>query len=462
MTDPENILQLGIEAVKDGNKEEARNLFRTLTHQTPDNAQGWLWLAGVAESREERKGSLERVLDLDPKNVVALKSLQRIQEEERATRQQPDTSSAATPPSAPAPSPEPAPSAETPPPQDERDMGMDESDPFSELDSLSDIFSEDPHAVGRETPPAKEETTTASASREKQIIPRSSWSKGYGDSHKKKGDERPMKKPATRGLLPIAVGVVAIVLVGLLVWRFVLPMFLGGEDVAQQPPPQPTAQDAGTGTQPDTGEGQPGDQGEPADQAETAPAPTNTAPPAGAGGGEPAPDQPVPATAATATPETPRPVNAGGNGTTADPAAASPTLLPPNTPIESNGWLYDFQNQRLATAFPGNIGNVQPQGRFVHVLLMVVNRTGQDQPLPPDFVVLKDAQGRVYQPLPEVSNAFVIRGVNADVGHQDVIPANGLTTSVALIFDVALDASNLVLFAPGHPSEGWMVLERVQ
>jgi hypothetical protein len=459
MTDPESILQLGIEAVKDGNKEEARNLFRTLTRQTPENVQGWLWLAGVAENRDERKGSLERVLDLDPQNVVALKSLQVLQEDERATRQQPDTPVAA-PPSAPAvPPSEPAPSPASSAVGDERETGMDESDPFSELDSLSDVFSEDPHAVGREAPPPKETTAaTASASREKQVIPRSSWSRGYGDSHKKKGDERPMEKPATRGLLPIVVGVVAIVVVGLLVWRFVLPMFLGGEDVAQQPAPQPTAQDAGTGTQPDTDEGQPGDQDEPADQAETAPAPT----PAEAGGGETVPDQPAPAAPATATPETPRPVNGGSDGTTPDPAAANPTLLPPNAPIESNGWLYDFQNQRLATAFPGNIGNFQPQGRFVHVLLMVVNRTGQDQPLPPDFVVLKDAQGRVYSPLPEVSSAFVIRGVNADVGHQDVIPANGLTTSVALIFDVALDASNLVLFAPSHPSEGWLVLERVQ
>lgn len=50
MADSDSILQLGIEAARDGNREEARNLFRLLTRQDPSNAQAWLWLAGVAET----------------------------------------------------------------------------------------------------------------------------------------------------------------------------------------------------------------------------------------------------------------------------------------------------------------------------------------------------------------------------------------------------------------------------
>ena len=49
MAESDTILQLGIEAAREGNREEARNLFGLLTRQEPDNAQAWLWLAGVAE-----------------------------------------------------------------------------------------------------------------------------------------------------------------------------------------------------------------------------------------------------------------------------------------------------------------------------------------------------------------------------------------------------------------------------
>ena len=48
MAESDTILQLGIEAAREGNRDEARNLFSLLTRQEPDNVQAWLWLAGVA------------------------------------------------------------------------------------------------------------------------------------------------------------------------------------------------------------------------------------------------------------------------------------------------------------------------------------------------------------------------------------------------------------------------------
>ena len=50
MAESDTILQLGIEAAREGNREEARNLFGLLTRQEPDNAQAWLWLAGVVDA----------------------------------------------------------------------------------------------------------------------------------------------------------------------------------------------------------------------------------------------------------------------------------------------------------------------------------------------------------------------------------------------------------------------------
>ena len=54
MADTESILQLGIDAARAGQKEEARDLFRLLTREKPDDPQAWLWLAGVSDDRAEK------------------------------------------------------------------------------------------------------------------------------------------------------------------------------------------------------------------------------------------------------------------------------------------------------------------------------------------------------------------------------------------------------------------------
>src|ERR671927_2043975 len=76
MAESDTILQLGIDAAREGNREEARNLFGLLTRQEPNNAQAWLWLAGVAEGPEQRRAALESVVELDPTNEMAVKGLQ--------------------------------------------------------------------------------------------------------------------------------------------------------------------------------------------------------------------------------------------------------------------------------------------------------------------------------------------------------------------------------------------------
>lgn len=75
MADTESILQLGIEAARAGDKGEARELFRLVTREDPQNPQGWLWLAGVAEDRDEKRAALERVVELNPDNELARKGL---------------------------------------------------------------------------------------------------------------------------------------------------------------------------------------------------------------------------------------------------------------------------------------------------------------------------------------------------------------------------------------------------
>jgi hypothetical protein len=121
MAESDTILQLGIEAAREGNREEARNLFGLLTRQEPDNLQAWLWLAGVADGPEERRAALERVLELDPTNEMAVKGLQAMGVSPTAKLDEAAIGAAAAassspppPPPAPAP-PEPSGDAETPP-----------------------------------------------------------------------------------------------------------------------------------------------------------------------------------------------------------------------------------------------------------------------------------------------------------------------------------------------------------
>ncbi len=458
-TDPDSILQLGIEAAKDGNKEEARNLFRLLTREDAQNTQAWLWLAGVAESQEERQAALERVVELDPTNEMALKSLQALQEETEGPHSTgAESSPAAPPPPDETPIPEPEPPAQT---SRERYEEMDFEDPFAELDSLSDVFSEEPQAVKRDPPPGSSSTSDSSSRRDSTFDRSSSYSKGDKGSNMSKKTGGLGLAGAGNPIRIIALALFSLVLIVVFV-IFIWPVLFGGKkDVAnnqptQPAPTQPAAQPGGdTGAQPggDTGAQPGGDTG---------------AQPGGDTGTNLTPPTPMPGP--TATPETPQVVppeqitgNPPAQSAPIDTTNANPQPITPNTPLESNGWLYDF-NQGICAPFScaavwnGNIGTYQPQGRFVHVLVMVENRTGNPQPLPPTFLVLKDAQGRSYNPLPQVSQAYVIPGQNADVSHADQIPNDGIARSVALIFDVANDANNLILFAPSRPDQGWQVL----
>jgi hypothetical protein len=200
-------------------------------------------------------------------------------------------------------------------------------------------------------------------------------------------------------------------------------------------------------------------------------------PGAGAAGGVVTATEELPSTSAptstealTSTPElTPTAeVTPGGPPPTQAPpptdaslAAANPQPVPVGGTLESNGWSYSYPNATYAAAVGSQVGSYTANGSWVLVLVHVANNTGTDQPIPPDFFVLKDAQGRVYHAQPQVSSAYVVRGVNADISMEDSVPANGLPTSMPLLFDVPHGATNLVLFASSNPGQGWPVLDSV-
>jgi twitching motility two-component system response regulator PilG len=69
------LLQAGMAAAKASDKAGARGFLRRLTEQEPDDEQGWLWLAGVAESAEQAIQALQQVLRINPKNGRALSGI---------------------------------------------------------------------------------------------------------------------------------------------------------------------------------------------------------------------------------------------------------------------------------------------------------------------------------------------------------------------------------------------------
>lgn len=440
MAESDTILQLGIEAAREGNREEARNLFGLLTRQDPTNVQAWLWLAGVADGPDQRRVALEHVVELDPTNEMALKGLQAmgVKPTSRLADDVAPTIAASAVPPPPAPA---APARELT--DEERyaaelDSAFDDYDalPKAEVpmrDPVGDADSLDAAAYGD-----RPRATPRGSARERSAARRGSTPVRSGGD-----DDYDLAAPPRRGPSRMVLGLLGLivgVLLCVLLWPVVAPFIGRGSDTAGSATAE-AATAAAQAAQPTIG----------LPTAESSPIAgtngvTNTEPLSTtvpiASNGEPTP---APATQ-------PPP-----------PASANPNLqaVPIGAQLEANGWAYTYPSANYAVVLGKQIGNFTAQGAYVHVLMVVSNNSGTSQPLPASFFALKDAQGNVYNAQPQVSSALVQRGINADVGMEDAVPANGLPTSVYLVFDVTSGAQNLTLFAAGKNDQGWLVLSAV-
>jgi len=442
MADSEAILQLGIEAAREGNREKARDLFGLLTRQEPDSAQAWLWLAGVTEGPEQRRAALERAYELDPTNEMALKGLQAIGVNPTAKLDEADIISA------------PATVAAA---QPGRPM-TDEERYAAELDSAFDDYdtvprSETPRRDVDETADtiggavaADRATSSVRTARERSAARRASTPIHSDD------DDEMRVAPASRpnNLLWLLVGLIALLLVGWLAYRFLFTR--GGGDTTAGNPTSVAATvvagGAGTGqegTPVPTTEGQSGGTGVLTGTASITPTTTLTDT-AGI----------TPTTTLTdtagATPPAPPPAQGQVPAPVANPNAQPVSV---GTQLDANGWIFTYPDASYVLVRGKQIGSFTAQGTYLHVLVWVGNNTGTAQPLPAGFFALKDAQGTVYVGQPQVSSAAIQRGVNADASMEDAIPANGTLTSVYLVFDVPPGAQGLFLFAAGKSDQGW-------
>ena len=488
MAEPESILQLGIEAAREGRKEEARQLFRLLTRQEPNNAQGWLWLAGVAENREERQNALEQVLIFEPTNEMALKGLHALgvqpsPEKNVPTASAPPTLTKNVAPSAPPPPPV------APPASFDIDPFGDE-DPFAELNNLSETMAADTSGPVRRTDLTAESSSTdttsasskatsgsasgsrradssaSSAASSRRAEPNRAASSRRAEPSRPASSRRPADDEYESSSSPSPFMGLILFLVGLgliaLLVAFLFPGLFEPQPIVRvnlvQTAAARTAQAALTATNGTLGGG-----------IERTPEPGLPATTAVAGLPATTAVAGLPATTAVAGLPVATPAPGASNVPPAQPTAvpadvrnASPAIVSANTPLQSAGWIYDFNQPTYAAAIIGNLGQYSPKnGHFIVVLAFAINNTGTPQAIPGNFFVLKDAQGRIWEGRPEVSAAYTVPGQNADLAQTSPLPPDGITYSVPIVFDVAPDATDLVFFARSNPSQGWLVLRSV-
>ncbi len=501
MAESDAILQLGIEAAREGNREEARNLFSLLTRQEPSNVQGWLWLAGVADGPDERRAALERVVQLDPTNEMAIRGLQAMGvNPSDIARTTPSTPTVAT--EAPVITPVPTAAdrrndlyeeydaraaaereearreearreearqdeARTVEPAPVASPYEEEDDFYSDLDSAYTEYDQVEKVAG----PARDRELTEEEIRDRERMAAAASSRGFAArqaaaaNRTERTEQDDMyddydDRPARRGPSPLLLGIVGLILLillGFLVWNFLSGR---GDNVVQGGATAVTGAANGAGTAVAGG----------ANAIGTVTTPDGT--PildSGAGvitgtdtvsGTVPADGSTPPADGTTP----PADGQAGGNVDDATLAQSAPAPQAIGTQLSANNWTYTFPGVcgvSCAAVLGNQVGGQTAQGQYVVVLTFVGNNTGTDQPLPADFFVLKDDQGRVYAPVAEVSNAYAQPGVNADIALSSPVVANGAYTSIPLVFDVPSGATNLTFFARSNTAQGFQVLNAV-
>lgn len=80
----EELMQLGIQAARQGNRQNARMIFQQVLATDKQNERAWLWMAAVAETQADRINYLKTVLKINPNNTRANRELNQLRKK-RAT-----------------------------------------------------------------------------------------------------------------------------------------------------------------------------------------------------------------------------------------------------------------------------------------------------------------------------------------------------------------------------------------
>ncbi|NWF70240.1 MAG: PD40 domain-containing protein [Chloroflexi bacterium] len=84
--DARQLLRDGIEAAREGERQKARELFEKVVELEENNEKGWMWLASVMDTDEEKRICLTNVLQINPDNERAQKELAKIEARLKMTK----------------------------------------------------------------------------------------------------------------------------------------------------------------------------------------------------------------------------------------------------------------------------------------------------------------------------------------------------------------------------------------
>ncbi len=84
----EELLQLGIQAARQGNKKNARMIFQQVLATDTKNERAWMWMAALAETPAERINYLKTVLKINPKNARAQRELSQFHKKRASSNSQ--------------------------------------------------------------------------------------------------------------------------------------------------------------------------------------------------------------------------------------------------------------------------------------------------------------------------------------------------------------------------------------
>jgi hypothetical protein len=71
VTTNHHTLHQAIQAIQYGDRAAGKRLLAQVLHADPRNVQAWLWMSEIADSNEQRRECLDRVIALDPQNQAA-------------------------------------------------------------------------------------------------------------------------------------------------------------------------------------------------------------------------------------------------------------------------------------------------------------------------------------------------------------------------------------------------------
>jgi hypothetical protein len=139
-------------------------------------------------------------------------------------------------------------------------------------------------------------------------------------------------------------------------------------------------------------------------------------------------------------------------------------VIDPEQRLSAGPWEWSYYG--LSNVTTGRDYQAQPaNGRYLIVLLLVRNTTDAPAQIPDGLFVVTDEQGRTATFNRDASVEYMRRygvGTAGDYPANAEIPPTNSLVSVPVLFDVASDATNLVVTSNVDPSQGFLVRQNMQ